>query len=233
MGRHDRASRLRAAWDHLVLAGGPPEGTPDDVLRFWFGRVPGPRFGVADALWLPTRIPCWGGHWASRVLDVDAIITEHFDDVHRAAAGGELDDWCSTPRGRLAWVIVLDQLSRNIHRGTPAAFENDEKVLPVVEEALAQHDDRRFNPLARTLFYLPLMHHEELELVDRCLHLYERAHHESRGLPRVILGVEMASGRRHREILARFGRYPHRNAILGRESTAEERAFLEESFSSF
>lgn len=229
--------RLRTLRERLVLgSGSDPRRTldrPEDVLRFWFGRIPEARFGVRDALWLPTRVPCWGGHWATRVLDVDAIIEKHFGDLHARAARGELDDWTKEPRGRLAWVIVLDQLSRNIHRDTPLAFANDKKVLPVVERALAEGDDRLFNPLARTLLYLPLMHHERPELLERCISLYEAAHDEARGLARVILGVELASARRHAEILSRFGRYPHRNAILGRESTTGEREFLKESFSSF
>jgi uncharacterized protein (DUF924 family) len=184
-------------------------------------------------LWLPTRIPCWGGHWASRVLDVDAIITEYFGKLHARATRGELDGWSESPQGRLALIILLDQLSRNIHRGKPAAFANDAKVLPLVEEALVHGDDRLFNPLARTLLYLPLMHHERPELLARCISLYEAAHREARGLARVVLGVELASARRHAEILSRFGRYPHRNAILGRESTREELGFLQENFSSF
>jgi uncharacterized protein (DUF924 family) len=230
-------TRLRFARDRLILGSGSdpkrPPSTPEDVLRFWFGRVPGPRFGLGDALWLPTRIPCWGGHWATRVLDVDAIITEYFGELHARATRGELDDWVKTPEGRLGLIILLDQLSRNIYRGKPAAFANDQKVLPLVEDALERGDDRRFNPLARTLLYLPLMHHERPELVARCISLYEAAYREARGLARSVLKVELASARRHAEILSRFGRYPHRNEILGRESTGEERSFLQENFSSF
>lgn len=212
---------------------GTAPSRPEDVLSFWFGRPPRARFGIIDALWLPTRVPCWGGHWASRVLDVDRLITHHFGELHRRAAAGELDGWQASPRGRLALVILLDQLSRNIHRGTPAAFAQDARVLPLVEEALALGDDRLFNPLARTLLYLPLMHHEDVALLDRCIGLYESALAEAHGAARLVLRVELASARRHREIVARFGRYPHRNAILGRSSTAEELRFLQESFSSF
>ena len=230
-------ARLRSTWDRLVLGGGsrpdrPPE-SPNDVLRFWFGRPPGPRFGVIDGLWLPTRIPCWGGHWASRALDVDAIVTRHFGALHTRAANGELDDWKASPKGRLAFVILLDQLSRNIYRGTPEAFANDENVLPIVEDALRAKDDQLFNPLARTLLYLPLMHHEDLALLDRCVDLYERTHAGATGLPRIVLSIELKSAKRHREIVGRFGRYPHRNRILGRESTPEERRFLQERFSTF
>ncbi len=231
------AAALRDTWDRLVLGSGAKPGRaprlPEDVLRFWFGRPPRLHFGVVDALWLPTRIPCWGGHWASEVLDVDAIIRRHFGGLHARAIAGELQHWVDTPAGRLALIILLDQLSRNIHRDTPEAFAQDAATLPIVEEGLRRGDDRRFNMLARTLFYLPLMHHEDLPLIERCVGLYEAAYADSRGVPRLLLSVELASARRHRDIVARFGRYPHRNVILGRESTAEELSFLQEKFSSF
>jgi len=228
---------LRSAWDRLVLGAGSrsdraPE-SPDDVLRFWFGRPPSSSFGVIDGLWLPTRIPCWGGHWASRVLDVDAIVTRHFGALHARATTGDLDDWIASPSARLALIILLDQLSRNIYRNSPQAFANDSTVLPIVEAGLAAREDQLFNPLARTLLYLPLMHHEDLALIDRCVELYEQARMGARGLPRIVISAELTSARRHREIVARFGRYPHRNRILGRESTPEERRFLQEPFSTF
>ena len=230
-------ARRRSAWESFLLGSGSRERTdlvsPETVLCFWFGRVPGLKFETADAMWLPSRVLCWGGHWASQVLDVDAIVNEHFGDTHRRAAAGQLDDWANTPGGMLALIIVLDQLSRNIHRGTADAFAQDTRALPLVERALAAGYDGEFNPLARTLFYLPLMHHERLELLDRCIDLYESARGQARGMPRIVLGVELASARRHREIVARFGRYPHRNEALGRQSTSDEEAFLRERFSSF
>lgn len=233
------ASSIRLKWERMILGSGAAKRgrsrgeTPDDVLCFWFGRPPGARFGVVDTAWLPTRIPCWGGHWANRAFDVDGIVTRYFGQLHERACADELDDWCNSPKGRLALVILLDQLSRNIHRDTPNAFAQDDKALPIVQEGLELGQDQGFNPLARTLFYLPLMHHEDLALLDRCVALYEAAHAEATGVAKIVLGIELASGRRHREIVARFGRYPHRNSILGRESTDEEKAFLEERFSSF
>lgn len=228
---------MRTGWERLVFGGAHTRGggphDPDVVLRFWFGCVPRARFGVRDAVLLPTRLPCWAGHWARRLVDVDAIIRDRFGETHRLGAEGALDHWADSPRGRLALVILLDQLSRNIYRGTPAAFAQDAQVLPLVERALAAGDESALNPLARTLLYLPLMHHEDLVLLDRCVALYEAAFRVARGIPRVVVRIELASARRHRDIVARFGRYPHRNAILGRESTPEEAAFLTEHFSSF
>ena len=161
------------------------------------------------------------------------MIRRRFGRVHEAAAAGELDGWTATPSGRLALVIVLDQLSRNIYRDSPQAFAQDAKTLPIVEDALAAGEDKHFNPLARTLFYLPLMHHENSLLLERCIELYGAAHTQARGLARKVIGVELASGRRHQQILARFGRYPHRNRVLDRQSTPEERRFLKEAFSAF
>jgi len=227
---------LNRGWNNLVMGSRRPDGAasrPEHVLSFWFGRPPGPRFGIVDGLWLPTRIPCWGGHWATRAFDVDEIIRRNFGELHARAAAGELDDWVADPDGRLAVVILLDQMSRNMYRGTPDAFANDGKVLPMVEEALDRGEDHLFNPLARTLLYLPLMHHERPELIDRCVGLYEAAYAEATGLVRLVLRVELASARRHAEIVHKFGRFPHRNEILGRESTAQERAFLTERFSRF
>ncbi len=109
----------------------------------------------------------------------------------------------------------------------------DPRRPPQTPQGLQLGEDRLFNPLARTLLYLPLMHHENIELIDRCVSLYRNAHDESRGLARIVMSVEMKSGERHREIIQRFGRFPHRNAILGRESTPEELEFLTEHFSSF
>lgn len=205
----------------------------DEVLSFWFGRVPGPRFGLLDALWLPTRIPCWGGHWAQRVYDVDGLIRRRFLLDWQRAAEGELDAWASTPRGRLALVLLLDQIGRNIHRGTPTAFSTDPKTYALAREAVERGEDRLFNPLARTLLYLPFMHQEELGAQDRCVALYTEARREAPHAAWLVLTVELLSARRHREIIARFGRFPHRNAILGRESTPEEQAFLRKAFSAF
>lgn len=227
-----RTARLRAVLGSGSVPGAPLDH-PDDVLRFWFGRLPGPTFTLRDAAWLPTRVPFWGGHWARRLLDVDAVIGRHFSALYQQACRGELDGWTRTPEGRLALIILLDQMGRNMHRGTPAAFAQDGRVLAIVEEGLERGEDQRFNPLARTLFYLPLMHHEDAALARRSVALYEGARASATGLPRIVVLVELASARRHAEILERFGRYPHRNAALGRPSTAEELAFLRGPFTSF
>lgn len=222
-----------AKWRKHTWRGERAPSRAEEVLEFWFGRLPELHFGIRDAAWLPTRIPCWGGHWASEFLDVDSVIRRRFGADLERARRGELHGWADTPRGRLALVIVLDQFSRNIHRGTPQAFSQDDLALELAQKALQAGEDKLFNPLARTLFYMPLMHREDLEMQERCLELYERALEEAPHAAWLVLKVEHASARRHRDIIARFGRFPHRNAVLGRESSAEESRFLEERFSSF
>jgi len=203
------------------------------ILRFWFGRIPGSSFGLRDALVLPPRLPYWGGHWAERVLDVDGTIRREFGELIHRGGRGELDAWCESAQGRLALVLLLDQMPRNAFRDTPESFAYDDRVKPLVEQAIELGQDQEFHPLARGFFYLPLMHHEDLATVDRCLGLYLSAFSQASNVERVVLSVDMLSGVRHREILRRFGRYPHRNEILGRTSTPEELRFLQGAFTHF
>jgi uncharacterized protein (DUF924 family) len=149
---------------------------------------------------------------------------------------GELDAWQETPRGALALLILLDQLTRNLHRRTPEMFSADERALAVVRRALAAGHEQHLALIERYFLYMPLMHSEDLAdhdlAVDRFTALIEDA--RRRGSQRVSVyegGLDYE--RRHRDIVARFGRYPHRNAILGRESTPEEVTFLEQPGSSF
>lgn len=176
----------------------------DEVLRFWFEDTPPARWWRADPAF-------------------DARIRERFGALHAAAAAVELQAWRLSDDGRLAEIVVLDQFSRNIHRGTPAAFACDPLALGLAQEAVARGVHERL-PVARSAFLLlPYMHSESLRIHDDALQLFGRP------------GLEdnLHSEHQHRAILARFGRYPHRNAILGRTSTAEEEAFLREPGSSF
>jgi len=199
------------------------ETTSDDVLAFWFGEEHG------DWEAAPGKASMWfrGG------ADVDREIRERFGDAVRRAGAGELDGWAETPRGRLSLVVLLDQMTRNIHRGSGEAFACDERVRVLVAEGLVAGVDRELRPVERTFFYMPLMHAEDLACQDRCLALFEalsaEASHEHR--ERFAANVEYA--RRHRDVVARFGRFPHRNQRLRRESTPEEREFLKQPGSSF
>jgi len=182
----------------------PAIATPDAVLRFWFEE---------------TR----PAQWWSRSDAFDALIAERFAATHAAAARGECAGWRATPEGRLAEVIVLDQFSRNLHRDSPLAFACDAAALALAQEAVARGDDEKLPVARRAFLYLPYMHSESLAVHDEVAVLFARP------------GLEdnLRSERQHRAILERFGRYPHRNAVLGRESTADEIAFLGTAGSSF
>ena len=175
--------------------------TIQDVLQFWFAK------GVAR-------------NWFDGGDAFDAAVNERFGSTLQAATAGQLEDWKETVDGRLALVIVLDQFSRNIYRGDAATYDNDPTALALAKHALRMGDDlwlETYRPDDwRTFLYLPFMHSEDLDDQRRCLELYQM-HGPDHGV---------AHARHHLDIVARFGRFPHRNAILGRESTAEELAFM-------
>ncbi len=174
------------------------------VLQFWFTEITPAQWWKVD-------------------LAFDKLVAERFGDIHEQAVRAELFDWRVTPQGRLAEIIVLDQFSRNIHRGTPRAFEADTLALALAQEAVAAKADKALTQGERVFLYMPYMHSEStsIHVVADSLFL-ENA-------PKGNHDFEL----RHKAIIDRFGRYPHRNEILGRESTAEELAFLKEPGSSF
>lgn len=176
----------------------------EQILEFWFDEV-------ETAQW-------WRGNAA-----FDRLIADRFGAMHAAATRCELYAWRTTPAGRLAEIIVLDQFSRNIHRGTPSAFANDALALALAQEAVHAGADRPLPQVRRNFVYMPYMHSESPEIHVTGTILFRDNGDEST--------VEFA--RRHREIIERFGRYPHRNAILGRTSTAAEIEFLGQAGSSF
>ncbi len=196
---------------------------PDEVLEFWF---PADQ-DRANALW-------WGKDPA-----LDAEIRERFAATLSAARAGELDSWAETARGRLALIVVLDQLSRNILRGDPSTYAADAQARALTLAGLERGHDRALRPIERLFFYLPLEHSEALADQQRCVALMQELADEVAAEP----GVDDARrdrfagfvdyAIRHRDIIARFGRFPHRNALLGRSSTAEELEFLTQPGSSF
>lgn len=175
-----------------------------EVLDFWFVQTrPAQWFAVDPAF--------------------DAALRTRFAGLLEQAAAGELYDWRSSAEGRLAEVIVLDQFSRNLHRGTPAAFAQDPMALALAQEAVAAGALQPLEATARSFLLLPYMHSE-----SRRIHAVAEALYRA-WAPAENLDYEL----RHKAIIDRFGRYPHRNEILGRESTAEERAFLSQPGSRF
>ncbi|AWB25538.1 DUF924 domain-containing protein [Methylobacterium currus] len=136
--------------------------------------------------------------------------------LHEAAARGALASWDETPEGALALVLLLDQFPRNLFRGTPRAWATDAQALAVAERALARGHDRAIEPALRIFLYMPLTHAEDLGLQERSVALFTAL-----GLP-----VHREAAIEHRDLIRRFGRFPHRNAVLGRPETAAERDYL-------
>ena len=195
----------------------------DDVLGFWFGSLDAD--GCADSE--------HSARWWKKDTAVDEEISRRFGDLHRAIRAGELDDWLAEPRGRLAQVIVLDQFSRNMFRGKPASFASDERALEIALEGLDRGDDRGLPRDQRFFLYMPLMHSEKLAMQDRMVALFEALLAEAPPALREKTAGFVKYAGMHRDIIRRFGRFPHRNAILDRTSSPEEVAFLEQPGSSF
>ena len=186
------------------------------MLDFWFG-APG-----SDAAGTLRR------EWWRKDPAFDAEVRRRFGALVERALRGELDDWAREPLGALARILVLDQLTRNAFRDTPRAFEGDPRALAAAEAMVAGGEDEALPAEQRAFVYMPFEHAESISAQDEGVRLFQRlvaispAHAE-----------QLDYARRHRAIVARFGRFPHRNRVLGRESTAEEAAFLLEPGSSF
>lgn len=175
-----------------------------EVLKFWFEDID-------PKMW-----------WAAEPA-FDELVRQKFEGLFQQAASGELYSWRVEARGRLAEVIVLDQFSRNMYRNSPRAFALDPAALVLAQEAVAAEAHLQLSPVERSFLFLPYMHSE-----SRIIHVVaERLYREF--APPANLGFEI----RHKAIIDRFGRYPHRNGILGRASTAEEIEFLKQPGSSF
>ena len=178
--------------------------TPSDVLHFWFTELTPQQHFAKDAA-------------------LDESIRTRFGPTLEAAARCELFTWRATPEGRLAEILVLDQFSRNVYRDTARAFAQDALALALAQELVASGQDRSLPTAQRVFAYMPYMHSESALIHEQALALFAQPGMENN------LDFE----RRHKAIIDRFGRYPHRNAVLGRTSTPEELAFLSEPGSSF
>ena len=178
--------------------------TPETLLDFWFNELERKQWYVQDS-------------------EVDHLIIERFLPVHSQAASGELYDWRSTIDGRLAEIIILDQFSRNIFRDKPEAFATDALALILSQEAISTPEKDALPNERRAFLYMPFMHSESKAIHEIALQLFSEPGVEGN------LDFEL----RHKTIIDRFGRYPHRNKVLGRSSTPEEIEFLKEEGSSF
>jgi len=159
---------------------------------------------------------------------LDAHLRSRWSSDLGAALAGERDHWREERSGSLAFVVLLDQFARNLHRGSAAAFAGDERALAAARTAIARGDDRRLPLVQRVFLYLPLEHHESIEMQRESLRLFTALR---LGAPDPLTDFAQAtldSAREHAAIIERFGRYPHRNAVLGRTSSDEEREWLDE-----
>ncbi|MBJ7590610.1 DUF924 family protein [Aeromonas veronii] len=194
------------------------------LLDLWFGDE------ADDVLRATRQAPLWWG----KNSETDALLASRFGELAEAAAKGSLAHWADLPSGRLALILLLDQLPRNIHRGTPAAFAQDPLARDLCLKGLSIGADKSLSPLKRVFFYLPLEHAESREQQIRSVSLFEALAAEQAGTPAQATFAGFADfARRHQVIIERFGRFPHRNDILGRTSTPEEAAFLQQPGSGF
>ncbi len=185
------------------------------VLDFWFGQPELASYGKPRQVWFVKK------------PEFDLEMRTRFISDYEQAAAGNLDDWKNSPQSCLALILLLDQFPRNMFRGTPKAFATDWQALSTAQYAIAQAYDRELLPVQRWFVYLPLEHSENLEHQNQAVALFEQLRDDPDSADTINYAI------RHREVILRFGRFPHRNAILGRVSTPEEEAFLQQPGSSF
>lgn len=197
--------------------------TTEQILEFWFGAC------GADGSLDPSKQKMWFGDGRK----YDAEIRKTFGALHERASRGELDEWAATPRGRLALIVLLDQMSRHIHRDTPHAFAQDPAAQKLALDGVNRNVDRELIPAQRAFFYIPFEHAEDIELQRLGVRCLDGLAHTVAPAVRKDYESYHSYSQRHRDIVERFGRFPHRNAILGRASTPEEIEFLKQPGSSF
>ncbi len=188
--------------------------SPQEVLEFWFGAPGSAEHGVTRSLWF------------IKSKSTDAEIRTRFGATVEAALRGELDHWGEEVRSALALILLLDQFTRNIFRDTPRAFAGDAAALALAQRLVDASLDRQLSLRERWFAYMPFEHAESLPMQDRAVALFRQLATEGLADP-----LDWAI--KHRDVVARFGRFPHRNAIVGRDSTPEEEAFLREPGSRF
>ena len=197
--------------------------TPETVRAFWFGEH------ADDAEAARSQ----AGLWWAKSEQTDEAIRSRFGELVVAAGQGRLCSWLASPGGRLALILLTDQFTRNIYRGKPEAFAFDAAARRWCLEGLRAGADRGLRPVERVFFYLPLEHSEERDHQEQSVQLFTALAEQVRPEWQEVFGGFLDFARQHLEIIARFGRFPHRTEILGRVSTDDELAFLEKPGSSF
>lgn len=189
---------------------------PEEILSFWFG----------NALDVPEAARDRAKLWFGQSDAFDEEIRKRFGDLPERAGRGEFEAWRSAPRSAVALVLLLDQFPRNLFRDSARAFDFDGKARGVALDGIAAAFDQKLDPLEALFLYLPLEHAEDLDLQDRAVDLCEKLCRRARESTKAQFEEFAGYAREHRDVIKRFGRFPHRNAVLGRESTSEESACL-------
>lgn len=194
-----------------------------DLLHWWFGQ------GTSASEIAAEKQRLWFGYRPQQ----DAEARERFGALVEQALNGDLQDWAELPEGWLALVLLLDQLPRMIHRDTPRAFAGDERAQQLVRDGLAHGGDMLLSPIQRVFIYLVLEHAENLAVQDLAVAHFTALRDIAAEHEQALFRDFLDYAERHREVISRFGRFPHRNAILGRDSSDAEQSFLQQPGSSF
>ena len=194
------------------------------LLDFWFGPKPYAAAAVRQ------RMAFWFGGDSPEMTEMrDRDLESRYAPLMQRALAGELAAWADSPRRRLALILLLDQLPRNIHRGTAQAFGGDAAALRLTQEGIDQAADAALDPVERMFFYMPLQHAESLDVQEQSVSVFRRLAGEVPAELQSLFEGVAGYALRHHDIVRRFGRFPHRNAALGRSSTEEESLWLARS----
>lgn len=192
------------------------EVRPDEVLAFWF------RGGERDTPRIDSRMDRWFGSHP----ELDREIAERFGELIARALAGQLDGWAAEPRSRLALIIVLDQFTRHVHRGQATAFAGDRRALKLCVEGIMAGSYKGLGPEEQLFFFMPLQHSESLKVQERSVRIYQALAGRVSETLRETFETAAQFAELHRDIIAEFGRFPHRNAALGRDHTPAEAEYL-------
>ncbi len=199
-----------------------------NVREFWFGKLP------LSPEQLNRRMQIWFGDISEAQREhMDAAIRDRFEPLMQEAAAGRLDSWADGPRRRLSLILLLDQFPRNIYRGTARAFAYDEHALGLAVSGMQSGADAALDPVERVFFYMPLQHSEAREVQDESVAAYRRLVMEAPETLKATFAGCVEYAERHRDVIERFGRFPHRNEVLGRDSTKAEDDYLREGGEDF
>lgn len=192
------------------------------IFDFWFSD------SELDSPQLDSRMDRWFG----TSDELDEQIRQKFGELIELATTDQLDGWTETPRGRLALIILLDQFRRSVYRGTAQAFTHDKKALKIAIEGTMAGDHKQLNSVERMFFFMPLQHAESLKIQEKSVGIYRALAETVPGTLHETFLTAAQFAELHRDIVAEFGRFPHRNAVLGRPNSSEETAYLAGDFAS-